>query len=156
MSASKILSIILFILLGVSAVFIILLYVGEEIEHVLPDGNTKLGPTHLKLNIALNWAKILILITASIAILAQIYHLIFISGNILKPLIVLVAFAILIIIAYTIASDEVLDLVAYKGSDNVPHVLKRSGAGLIVAYIILALTLLAIVYTEISKIIRKI
>lgn len=156
MSASKILSIILFILLGVSAVFIILLYVGEEVEHVLPSGKTKLGPTNLKLNIALNWAKILILIAAVIAILAQIYHLIFISRNILKPLIILVAFAIFIIIAYALASDEVLELVGYKGTDNVPHVLKRSGTGLIMAYILLALTLLSIVYTEVSKLIKKI
>lgn len=145
MSISKILSIVLAVLLGVSTVFIILLYAGKTV------GVNE--PQHLDL--AITWAKILIFVTAGVTVFASIYEMIFITGNLLKPLIVLVILAILVIVSYTLSSGEILDLVGYKGKDNVPKILKLSDTGLYLTYIFFFLTIVAIVYTEISKVFKK-
>jgi len=49
----------------------------------------------------------------------------------------------------------VLDLPHYKGKDNVPRTLFWTGTGLIVAYFLVAIAIIAIVYSEISKIFKK-
>lgn len=140
MSTSKIFSIVLAVLMAISAVLIVGLYVG------------KVNPANDEpklLNLALNWSIFLILAAAAVTVLAQIYQLIFISGNLVKTIIIVVAFAILVILSYTFASGEELNLVGYDGSDNVPKILKRSDMGLYSTYILFGLTIIGIILSEV-------
>ena len=73
----------------------------------------------------------------------------------IKTIIILVAFAILVILAYTFASDEILDLVGYKGADNVPKTLKLSDMGLYLTYILFGGTIISIIITEILSPFKK-
>lgn len=145
MSVSKIFSIVLGVLMAISAALIVLLYAGGTINVDEPK----------YLNLAINWAKILIFGAAGVTVLAQIYQLIFISGNLLKTIIILVVFAILVILSYTFASDEVLDLVGYTGTDNVPKTLKLSDMGLYMMYIMFGATLIGILVSEVIKPFKK-
>ena len=145
MSTSKIFNIVLAVLMAISAFLIVMLYVGKTLSNDEPK----------YLDLAINWSKILILSAAAVTLSAQIYQLIFISGNLIKTIIILVAFAILVILAYTFASDEILDLVGYKGADNVPKTLKLSDMGLYLTYILFGGTIISIIITEILSPFKK-
>ena len=68
-----------------------------------------------------------------------------------RGLLVLLGVAVLIFIAYSLASNEVLEIPGYSGGDNVPKTLKISGTGLFITYILAGLAVLSILYSEISK-----
>jgi hypothetical protein len=62
---------------------------------------------------------------------------------------------VLVGIAALLADNTVLNLPYYKGKDNVPRTLFITDTGLFVAYFLLALAVLAIIYTVISNYFKK-
>ena len=68
--------------------------------------------------------------------------------------IVLVIAAVVFLIARSMSSGEVLKIEAYKGTQNVPHILKNVDTGLITTYILFIVTILAMIYTEIAKLFK--
>ncbi len=66
----------------------------------------------------------------------------------LIPLIIL---GLVVLLAYSGASNEVLTIPGYTGEDNVPKTLKWSGAGLYTTYALIGLAILSIIYVEIAK-----
>ena len=63
--------------------------------------------------------------------------------------------AVLIGLAALLADNTVLDLPYYKGSDNIPSTLFWTDVGLFVAYFLLVLAFLAIIYSVISRYLKK-
>lgn len=97
------------------------------------------------------WAGILAGITALLSLVFPIINMVTNPGSIKKTLITLVGVAILLFVAWLLASDEILDMPHYEGKDNVPSTLKLAGTGIITAFILAVLAILSILYSEIVK-----
>ena len=132
MKLSKITSIILYVLLGVSAILGILFYTNSISEEPLID-----------------IMYVYVAIAAVFALGFPIYQLFTNPKGALNTLIGLGIMGVIVLIAYSMASDQVLNLVGYDGPDNVPSTLKTVGTGLITTYILFFLALLSIAVTEI-------
>ncbi len=105
-----------------------------------------------KTDIGLVWAYILTLLTAIIAIVFPLFQMASSPATMIRTLIVLVTVAIIIGGAYLLGSGVPLKIPGYAGTDNSnPHVLKLVDMGLISTYFVFGLTLLSIVYSEISR-----
>jgi H+/Cl- antiporter ClcA len=72
-----------------------------------------------------------------------------------NSLLVLALGVVLIGIAALLADNTLLDLPHYKGKDNVPRTLFLTDIGLIVAYFLLILAFLAIIFSVVSKYFKK-
>jgi hypothetical protein len=70
-------------------------------------------------------------------------------------LLVLGAGAVLVLLAALLADNTVLDLPHYKGKDNIPRTLFWTGTGLIVAYSLVGIAVIAIIYSEVAKFFKK-
>ena len=147
MSLQRILSILLYILLAVSAVLILIFYFGPDVEGTT--GTNLEEPTIT--NVILRWAQALLGIGAVLAIVFPLGYMIANPKNATKALIALVFIGVVVVVGYLLASDQVMQLTAYQGTDNNPETLKWSGTGLISMYLLLGLAVLSIVYSEIAK-----
>lgn len=133
----------------------------EEIEPVVDEVEATVEAEDLtfmetlvfyKTDIALVWAYILVIITVIIALVFSIGFMFSNTKTLIRGLLILVGAAILVGVAYTLASDEALRIIGYEGTDNKdPQVLKLVGMGLISMYFVLGLILLTILYSEIAK-----
>ncbi len=143
----KIISIILYVLMGISLVLVVLFYFGKLVPGT--EGTNMEEP--LITGKILIWAAILIILTAGLAVIFPIMHLISNPKSTKNSLFVILGVAILIFIAYSLASSEVLEIPGYTGIDNVPGPLKFTGTGLFLTYILAGLAVLSILFSEISK-----
>jgi len=132
MKLAKLTSLTLYFLLGISAIYGVLFYANAVSEEPL-----------------LYLAYIFTTLAAIFAIGFPIYQLFMNPKAAINALIGLGVLGVIVLIAYLLASDQVLDLVGYDGPDNIPSTLKAVGTGLITTYILFFLSLLAIVITEI-------
>ena len=72
-------------------------------------------------------------------------------GAALKSLIGLIVLIVVVVIAWTMGSDEPLTIPGYSGTDNVPFWLKITDMFLYSIYILFAGTVLAIIFSSIKK-----
>lgn len=136
----------LYYLLIVAAVVIgVLFYLGPATY--TPSGNIDPQITSL----ALRYTFIVIILAVVLAIIFPIVHVISNPKNLVRNLLVVVGLAVITGICYYFAKGDVLPLLNYSGSDNVPWVLKLVDTGLFLMYIAFAGALLAIVYSEIRR-----
>jgi hypothetical protein len=142
----KIISIILYVLMGVSIVLVALFYFGKVVPGT--EGTNMEEPVIT--GKILIWAAILVIITAGLALIFPIIQLLTNLKSAKGGLFILLGVAVLIFIAYTLASNEVLSIPGYTGTDNVPGTLKIAGTGLFTTYILAGLAVLSILYSEIS------
>ncbi|MBA7522898.1 hypothetical protein ES705_15018 [subsurface metagenome] len=97
------------------------------------------------------WTYILGGLTAGLALTFPIINVIQNPKSVKKGLFVILGVAVLIFIAYSLASNQVLNIPGYDGKDNVAKTLKFTGTGLITMYILAGLAVLSIIYSEIAK-----
>lgn len=131
---SKILQIVLFALIGISAILYVFFYVnGESMADTV-----------------LIWAYILLGLTIVSVLVFPIIYFIKNPKAAVQFLLVLAGFAILYGIGYMLASDGINSKVFEKQeiSSNLSQMI---GAGLITAYILAGLAVLAIFYASISS-----
>lgn len=147
MSASKISSIILYVLMGLSVVLAAWFFFGGYVEGT--KGTNFAEPNNTSW--ILIWAVALFVIAALVALFFPIVFYILNPKNIVRNLIFLGVVALVIFISYQLASDEILNLVNYKGPDNVPGTLKLADTGLFLTYLLGAVAFLLIIFSEISK-----
>ncbi|HYX09933.1 MAG TPA: hypothetical protein VE912_24610 [Bacteroidales bacterium] len=150
MSLSKGTSILLYILMGISAVLVILFYFGPVVPGT---ENTSMEEPKIT-EIILRWGYFLMAVTAAITIIFSIVNIFINPQNAKKTGFVILGALVLIIIAYTQASDKVMSINGYDGPDNVPTTLKIVGTGLITAYLLGALAVVSIIYSEIAKLFK--
>lgn len=147
MSMQRVLSIFLYLLIGVSAILIAIFYFGPDVE-----GTTGTNLEEPKItNFILQWAYILLGLGALLAIIFPVGYMVVNPKNAFKALVALVIVGVVVLAGYLLASDEILQMASYQGTDNNPVTLKWSGTGLLTMYILLGLAILSIIYSEIAK-----
>lgn len=147
MKISRISSIILYALMGISVILTIVFFAGGYVEGT--KGTNLAEPINTVYLIYWNYILLGIAI-----IMALVFPLIFIlrtPKKALRSLIIIAVVAIVVFICYYFASDELLNLVNYNGPDNVPLTLKIVDTGLFLAYFLVATAFGAILYHEISS-----
>ena len=105
-----------------------------------------------KVDIAIVWAYILVIITLIATLLFSLTFMFSHTKSLVRGLLILIGAAILIGVAYMLGSDTPLQIIGFEGTANSdPQVLKIVDTGLISTYFILGLIVLAILYSEIAK-----
>ena len=132
---TKIVSIISYILMGVSVVLVGAFYAGVITEEPI-----------------IIWSYGLAIVASAIAVIFPLYHLIKDPRG-AKPVVIgLVALLVITGISYGVASDEVLPSYAEYGTT--PFTSKLVSTGLILFYLLAGGAIIASVYAEVSKIFK--
>jgi len=134
-----------YLFIAAAIVIGLLFYVGPA--KYTPSGNIDPQITSL----ALKYTYLILIIAVLVAIIFPIFHVISNPKNLVRNLIFVVGLVIVTGICYYFAKGDVLPLLNYTGSDNVPWVLKLVDTGLFLMYIAFAGALLAIIYSEIRR-----
>lgn len=143
---AKITKVLLWVLIALSLFFALMLFINTSetdtawIQH------------------ALSFTYVLLFLTAGVTVLAALY--IFVMKFMHNPkralftLIPIVLVGVILLISYSSASDEILNMPNYEGLDNTASNLKWSGTGLIMTYILLGFAVLSIIGSEIARIFK--
>jgi hypothetical protein len=148
---NKLTSILLWVLMGVTVIFVLIFFVGG----VVPGTEGTRYEEPRVTNSFIIYAYILLVIAILITIFFSIRNFVLNPKGLKNSLLVLALGVVLIGIAALLADNTVLDLPHYKGKDNVPRTLFLTDIGLIVAYFLLGLAFLAIIFSVVSKYFKK-
>ena len=148
---SKITSILLYVLMGISVLLLIMFY---KVNAGIPEGadfDTQIAEYGTTLDLFMYWAYFLFGIASVAAILFPVITMFTRPKEATKTLISIAVIAVIVGIAYSLADDTVLNLPGYEGKDNVPETLKFAGTLLWTTYLLSALAIGSILYVEIAK-----
>ena len=140
----------IYVLFAISIVYVGLFYFGGFVEGT--EGTPIEEP--LVTNGILQWAFILLIMTTLPALLSPLINFIRNPKNVTKVLITLGIVGVVIVVAYLLASDEVMNIAQYSGPDNVPATLKRADTMIFLVYILLGGALISILFTEIVRLFK--
>jgi hypothetical protein len=146
---SKIITISLYALMGISVLLMVIFYFGGDVPGT---ENTPMREPVVTETL-LTWSYILVGLAALAALIFPLIRMVLNPKNTKKTLIGIVGIAIIVFIAWQFSSGEVLPL-ATENPDNVPAVLKFAGTQLGTMYILLILAIFSIFYTEIRNLFR--
>ena len=149
----------LYALTAVTILLIALFYFGgnvsSENQYAELVGITELNFT----NAILYWIYILLGITVfalfAFSIMGFINNFRHNKKRAINSLLTLLVFAVLLIIAYVIGDGTPLNILGYEGPDNVPAMLKLTDMWIYSVYILMALTILAMLFSPLIKRIGK-
>ena len=150
MQISKIANYLLYALLIISVGFIGWFFFGGFVAGT--QGTPAAEP--LATDEILMWAFILFIIAAAASLIFPLVYMIMNPKNTVRNLVILGFIVVLVVVSYSLASDQTLNLVNYSGPDNVPQTLKRADTGLILTYILAGIAVLSILYTEVAKLFK--
>jgi len=134
---SKIISILSYVLLGVSALFFLLFWFDV-----------------IDVNLFIIWSYILFGIAGVSAILFPLVSLILNPKKAVRSLISVGVLGVLALISYLIASDSIPHFIGAQKFDISATTSKMVGTGLWAMYILGIVAVLSILYTEVSKIFK--
>jgi hypothetical protein len=147
----KIVTILLWVLLIISAVLVISMMTNISENEADPTMGTWI-------NTNLIWAYILMLIGAGVAILAGLFHMATDLKAAKKGLISIVFLGVIALVAYLLASDQIPQ---FTGSQRfiqdgtlTSQVAKMIDAGLYATYILLALAVLSIMLAPVTRLFK--
>ena len=110
-------------------------------------------------NALLYWIYILLGITLFAVIAFSIFGFInnfrYNRKRAINSLVTLLILAVLFVIAYTIGDGTPLNILGYEGTDNVPAMLKLTDMWIYSVYILMALTILAMLFSPLIKRVGK-
>ena len=141
--SSYVLYLLFIITLGYAAYF----YLG-------PENTDSAYPHPVATDAFLNWANILFWVTIVITLGFEIFHIIMNPKSAVRTLISLAIIGVIVLIAYALADGTPLKIVGYQGPDNVPSMLKMAGTMLYTMYILFGVTIVVILYTELSRLFK--
>jgi hypothetical protein len=147
MKISRISSITLYVIIGITAILILLFFAGGYVSGT--KGTNLAEP--LNTDYILIWNAALLVIAIILTIVFTVLSLLMNPKRALRSLIILGVVAIIIFISYQFASGEPLKLVNYNGPDNIASTLKIVDTGLFLSYFLLIIAFGAILYFEISQ-----
>jgi len=142
-----IINIILWVLIGISLIFVILFYFGKVVPGT--EGTNLEEPVITDL--ALRWSYVMALIATLATLGFSLLNLVLNPKALKQSLLVLLGAIILVVVSYFLASSQILTMTGYEGSGNNPETLKIVGTGLYATYILLAMAFVTIAYVEIVK-----
>lgn len=151
MQLRKILGFLTIVLFVVTAIIVVMFYL-----QVVPLGSPQEQMEHGVTGTFLGWAYVLFGLCALCAVLFPIWEfvkqLIDNPKSVVKTLITFAVVVLICVVAYAIA-DGSLESILPLADNNLPSEpeLKWSGAGLNALYIMLGLSVLAVVYAEVAK-----
>ena len=145
MKLSKITSYVMYVFLGLGALLVILYYLGLSYGGVF---------SLVSEGVILNLAYIYFGIAAITSIMFPIIYLVANPKGAINVIIGLVFIGLVVLISYFLASGQVMHIPSYSGTDNVPGTLKAVGTGLYTMYILFFLSIIAILYSEISGVFK--
>lgn len=94
------------------------------------------------------------LIAAAVALIFGVVHFLGNIKNSKGTLIGIVGFVVIIAISYVLSSDEVLRAYTLGGNAPTGSIVKWSGAGIVVVYILGALAIVAAIFSEVSRLFK--
>ena len=150
--AGKIVTIILWVLLIVSAVLIVSMMVNI-------DEANETDPTMLSwVNTNVIWAYILVVFAASVAIFAGLFHMVTDKKAAKQGLISIVFLGVVVLISYLVASPEIpqfmgVDKFINDGTIN-EKIVKMVDTGLYATYILLGLAVISIIFTSVTRLFK--
>jgi hypothetical protein len=144
---SKYLNILTYVMIGLTAIFVAMFYLGGEIPN-------QAYPTPVYTDVLLHWTKVLLYATAGLSLFFPIVQLVTNPKGAAKGLAGLVVLGLIILIAYSISDGTLLNLPGYTGDDNVPARLEFADTVLYTMYILGVGTVLSIVVTEVLRKLR--
>jgi len=142
-----IINIILWVLIGISLIILIFFYFGK----VVPGTKGTNMEEPVITDLALRWSYFMALIATLATLGFSLMNLILNPKALKQTLFVLLGTIVLVVVSYLLASNQVLTITGYEGTDNNPETLKIVGTGLYATYILAGLALLSIAYVEIAK-----
>ena len=105
-----------------------------------------------RVDIALVWAYILILLTAIASIVFPLISILTNPKGLIRLALVLVGAAVLVLVSYFMASGTPIDIIGYTGTGNSdPATLKMVDTVLFVTYLLFGIALASILYAVVSK-----
>jgi uncharacterized membrane protein len=147
--ASRLLTIILWIILAVSAVLIVSLMVNISDNNADP----VMGGW---INSNLVWTYILMAVGAGIALLAGLFQMVTDMSSAKKSLLSLAAVAVVAIAAYSLASNEIPQFFGVEkfiaDGSLTPNIAKMVDTGLIATYLLFGGAILSIVWSSVAQI----
>lgn len=144
---SKYLNILTYVMIGLTAIFVAMFYLGGEIPN-------QAYPTPVYTDILIHWAKTLFFVCAGLSLLFPIIQLVSNPKGAVKGLAGLVGLGLIILIGYSLSDATLLDLPGYTGGDNTPGALQFADTVLYTMYILGVGTVLSIVVTEVLRRLR--
>jgi len=142
---SKILRIVLIVLMALSAFICVLFYVGGESA---PD-----QPTFTNLYIV--WAYVLTGLAVGFTVIFPIIQMITNPKNAKKGLMGILALGAVVLVSYLLSSGDLLGIIDPELIEyDVPSTLKYAGTMLYTNYVLAGLAIVAMVYSEISKVLK--
>jgi len=148
---NKLTMILLWVLMGLTVIFAVIFFIGGVVPGT--EGTRYEEPKIT--NSFIIYAYVLFGIALLITLFFSVRNFVLNPKGLRLSLITLVIGVVLIGIAALLADNTVLDLPHYKGKDNVPRTLFLTDVGLFLAYFLLALAFLAIIYSVISRYFKK-
>lgn len=153
LSINKISSIALYVMLGISVIVIALFYAGGSID---PSAEM-LEPVFT--DPLLYWTYALVALGIVCTFAFAIYQFIILFRDhpkaAINNIVVLVAFALILIVSWALGDGTPLTMPGYDGPDNVYFWLKATDMFLYTVYFMLGAAILAILSSSVIKLIRK-
>ena len=147
----KIVTILLWVLLLISAVLIVSMMANISENEADPTMGSWI-------NSNLIWSYILLVIGGGIAILAALFHMASDLSAAKKGLISIVFLGVVALVSYLLASDAIPQFVGVQRFINegtlTPQVAKMVDAGLYATYILLGLAVLSILFSSVTRLFK--
>lgn len=144
MKLDKMLSILTYVMIGLTVVFVAMFYLGGNVEGEAYD-------TPVNTDLLLNWAGLLFIVAAGLSIVFPIVQIVTNPKAAGKGLMGLVALGLVVLVAYSMSDGTLLNLPGYNGTDNNPESLKFADTVLYTMYFLGVGAVLSIVATEIIR-----
>ena len=141
---SKYSNYVLYLLFAITLVYAGMFYLGDVNE-------SGAYPYPVATDSFLNWANILFWVALVITFSFELFHIVMNPKSALRTLVSLAIIGVIVLIAYSMSDGTPLNIVGYQGPDNVPSMLKMAGTMLYTTYFLFAITLIVILYTELSR-----
>lgn len=153
---NKLPKICLWVLFGISVIFALMFGLGGS-ETVVLHGDEFSEPNHT--NMLLYWTYFLAILAVAITLVVSViaYAKLFMAKpkKAISILAILVAFALIFVISWFVASPEKINIIGYEGTDNVGNWARYSEMCLYVCYVLAIGAVLAVLGSSIFKAIKK-
>lgn len=144
---SKILNILTYVMIAITAVLLGLFFLGGEIPN-------QIHPTPIYTEELIVWAYILLAIAAGAAVIFPVARFVTNPKEAVKGLVGIAVLGIVVLVSYSMADATILDLPGYTGTDNVPSKLLFADTVIYTMYILGVGAVASIIVTEIIRKLR--